>query len=108
MTNQAVPDAATQLTIYRCMALIKANDERSRKVILTGKLIMPYFSPRGQEVIPSAVSANLTRDDYICTIYRGIQDMLAKVGCTPSLPDESRAPARAREGRCISRTRLPA
>ncbi|ATE63949.1 thiamine pyrophosphate-dependent dehydrogenase E1 component subunit alpha [Rhizorhabdus dicambivorans] len=78
MTNRAVPDAATQLEIYRRMALIKANDERSRKVIMTGRLVMPYYSPRGQEVIPSAISVNLTDDDYICTIYRGSHDQLAK------------------------------
>jgi acetoin:2,6-dichlorophenolindophenol oxidoreductase subunit alpha len=78
MANRGVPDAATQLDIFRRMALIKANDERSRKVIRSGRLVMPYYSPRGQEVIPSAVSANLTDDDYICTIYRGTHDMLAK------------------------------
>jgi len=78
MTNRAVPDAATQLEIYRRMALIKANDERSRKVIMNGRLVMPYYSPRGQEVIPSAISVNLTDDDYICTIYRGSHDQLAK------------------------------
>ena len=76
--NGAVPTAQEQLEIYRRMALIKANDERSRKVIMNGRLVMPYYSPRGQEVIPSAVSVNLTDDDYICTIYRGTHDMLAK------------------------------
>ncbi|MBW8911834.1 MAG: thiamine pyrophosphate-dependent dehydrogenase E1 component subunit alpha, partial [Sphingomonas sp.] len=40
--------------------------------------IMPYYSPRGQEIIPSAISVSLDDDDYICTIYRGIHDMLAK------------------------------
>ena len=78
MTNRATPDAATQVEIYRRMALIKANDERSRKVIMNGRLVMPYYSPRGQEVIPSAISVNLTDDDYICTIYRGSHDQLAK------------------------------
>lgn len=78
MSNRATPDAATQLEIYRRMALIKANDERSRKVIMSGRLVMPYYSPRGQEVIPSAISVNLTDDDYICTIYRGSHDQLAK------------------------------
>src|SRR6218665_808002 len=78
MSNRATPDAATQIDIYRRMALIKANDERSRKVIMNGRLVMPYYSPRGQEVIPSAISANLTDDDYICTIYRGSHDQLAK------------------------------
>jgi len=78
MTNRTDPDATTLVAIYRRMALIKANDERSRKVIMTGRLVMPYYSPRGQEVIPSAVSANLRDSDYICTIYRGTHDMLAK------------------------------
>lgn len=78
MTNRTGPDAATLVAIYRRMALIKANDERSRKVIMTGRLVMPYYSPRGQEVIPSAVSASLNDSDYICTIYRGTHDMLAK------------------------------
>lgn len=77
-SNRAVPDGATQLEIFRRMALGRANDERSRKVIKSGKLIMPYYSPRGQEVIPSALSVNLTDEDYICTIYRGSHDQLAK------------------------------
>jgi len=78
MSNRATPDAAQQREIYRRMALIKANDERSRKVIMSGKLVMPYYSPRGQEVIPSAISVSLTDEDYICTIYRGSHDQLAK------------------------------
>jgi pyruvate dehydrogenase E1 component alpha subunit len=72
------PDGATQLEIFRKMALLKANDERSRKVITTGRLVMPYYSYRGQEVIPSALAVNLRDTDYLCTIYRGIHDMLAK------------------------------
>ena len=78
MTNRVEPDGKTQVEIYRRMALLKANDERSRQVIKTGRLIMPYYSYRGQEVIPSALCVNLTDKDYLCTIYRGIHDMLAK------------------------------
>ena len=78
LTNTHKPDAATQVEMFRRMALLKANDERSRKVITTGRLIMPYYSYRGQEVIPAAMSVNLTDDDYLVTIYRGIHDMLAK------------------------------
>lgn len=78
MPNRPVPDAAEQLDIYRRMALIKANDEHSLRVIKTGKLIMPYYSPRGQEAIPCAISVCLTDEDYICTIYRGSHDQLAK------------------------------
>ncbi len=76
--NAATPDAATQIEIYRRMSLIAQNDEASRKVVRSGRLMIPYYSPRGQEVIPSALSVNLNDDDQICTIYRGIHDMLAK------------------------------
>lgn len=77
LTNHS-PDAATQVEIFRRMALLKASDERCRKLITSGRLIMPYYSYRGQEVIPAAMSVNLTDEDYLCTIYRGVHDMLAK------------------------------
>lgn len=76
--NAGVLDAAKQLEIYRRMTLIMQNDEAARKAIRSGRLMMPYYSPRGQEVIPSAISVNLNADDKICTIYRGTHDMLAK------------------------------
>ena len=78
MSNYPKPDAATLLEIYKKAALIKLNDERIIKQMMAGKLVMPYYSPRGQELIPSAISVSLDDDDYICTIYRGIHDMLAK------------------------------
>ena len=71
-------DKATLVDIYRRMALAQRNDDRFRSVIKSGKIVAPYYSPRGQEAIPAAVSANLTDADTICTIYRGIHDMLAK------------------------------
>ena len=78
MSNFPKPEPAELLEIYRRMTLIKQNDERSLKVVKTGRLMMIYYSPRGQEVIPSALSVSLTDEDYVCTIYRGIHDMLAK------------------------------
>ncbi|TDY27024.1 pyruvate dehydrogenase E1 component alpha subunit [Paraburkholderia sp. BL6665CI2N2] len=72
------PSSEVLVDIYRRMTLIKQNDERFRAVIKSGKLVMPYYSPRGQEAIPSAVSVCLTDEDYICTIYRGVHDMIAK------------------------------
>ena len=78
MSNYPKPDASTLLEIYKKAALIKLNDERIIKQMMAGKLVMPYYSPRGQEIIPSAISVSLQDDDYICTIYRGIHDMLAK------------------------------
>jgi pyruvate dehydrogenase E1 component alpha subunit len=78
MTSSSQPDRSTLLDIYRKMTCIKQNDERFRSVIKAGKIVAPYYSPRGQEVIPAAMSVNLSNDDYICTIYRGIHDMIAK------------------------------
>jgi len=78
VASNYAPDGATQLEIYKRIALLKANDERSRKVIMTGRLIMPYYSYRGQECIPAAFATALNDDDYLVTIYRGIHDMLAK------------------------------
>lgn len=78
MSKSNRPDGPTQVEVFRRMALLKANDERSRKVLSSGRLVMPYYSYRGQEVIPSASFVNLTDRDYLCTIYRGIHDMLAK------------------------------
>ena len=77
-TPETRVDKATLVDIYRRMALIQRSDDRFRAVIKSGKIVAPYYSPRGQEAIPAAVSVNLTNDDYICTIYRGIHDMLAK------------------------------
>lgn len=78
MGIQSHVNAATQLEIFRRMTLISQNDEVTRKVIRTGRLVTPYYSPKGQEAIPAAVSVNLRDDDQICTIYRGVHDMLAK------------------------------
>jgi pyruvate dehydrogenase E1 component alpha subunit len=73
-----MPDRAVLIDIYRRMTLIMRNDERFRAVIKAGKIVAPYYSPRGQEAIPAAISVCLSDADYICTIYRGIHDMLAK------------------------------
>ena len=72
------PDGATLLDIFKRATLIMQNDIRLRSTIRSGKLVATYYSPRGQEIIPSAVSASLNREDYVVTIYRGIHDQLAK------------------------------
>lgn len=76
--KQLVADSAVLLEIYERAALLKANDERARKVILSGQIAMVYYSYRGQEIIPSVMGQVLRDDDTICTIYRGIHDMLGK------------------------------
>jgi TPP-dependent pyruvate/acetoin dehydrogenase alpha subunit len=78
MSDEPKVDRSVLIDIYRRMALIQRSDDRFRAVIKAGKIVAPYYSPRGQECIPAAVSVNLTEQDYICTIYRGIHDMLAK------------------------------
>ena len=72
------PDSDTLVEIYRRMTLIKKNDEAIRAAARSGQLNLIYYSPRGQEVIPAALSVHLDADDYLCTIYRGIHDQLAK------------------------------
>ena len=72
------PSRDELIDIFTKMSLLKQNDERIRSAIKSGRFTMPYYSPRGQEVIPSAVSVCLTKEDYICTIYRGTHDSLAK------------------------------
>ncbi|MCO5794763.1 MAG: thiamine pyrophosphate-dependent dehydrogenase E1 component subunit alpha [Blastomonas sp.] len=76
--RQLVADSGALRDIYRRAALLKANDERARKVILSGQIAMVYYSYRGQEIIPSVMGNILRDDDTLCTIYRGIHDMLGK------------------------------
>jgi pyruvate dehydrogenase E1 component alpha subunit len=84
MTSTALPDARTLVAIYRKMVAIKLNDDRFISQIKAGRLVMPYYSARGQECIPAAISVLLTDSDYLVTIYRGIHDMIAK-GVPPRL-----------------------
>ncbi|MEO6091597.1 MAG: thiamine pyrophosphate-dependent dehydrogenase E1 component subunit alpha [Novosphingobium sp.] len=77
-SNAASPDAETQLDIFRRMLRIERNDDATRRQIRQGRITAPYYSARGQEVIPATISSLLTDDDKICTIYRGIHDMVAK------------------------------
>jgi acetoin:2,6-dichlorophenolindophenol oxidoreductase subunit alpha len=76
--NAALSEADLMKDIYRRATNIKQNDERFRAVIRSGRISATYYSPRGQEIIPSAVSACLGPMDYVCTIYRGVHDMIAR------------------------------
>lgn len=75
---QKKPSQETLLSIYRRVALIHENDKQMRQAIRQGQLAIIYYSPRGQEVIPAAISESLTNDDYLVTIYRGLHDQVAK------------------------------
>ncbi|MEJ7935527.1 thiamine pyrophosphate-dependent dehydrogenase E1 component subunit alpha [Sphingobium sp. AN558] len=78
MSNLPKVDAATLVAIYKKASLIRHNDLRVIKAMKAGQLVTPYYSPAGQEIIPSALSVSLNDGDTICTIYRGTHDMLAK------------------------------
>lgn len=78
MTNATSPDREVLLDIYRRAHLIKTADDRFIELIKAGKIASPYYSTRGQELIPAAISVNLTSADYVITTYRGIHDQLAK------------------------------
>jgi len=78
-------DKDTHLAIYKKVSLIKQNDDRLQAEIMAGRLVMPYYSTRGQEIIPAATSMHLEKKDYIVTIYRGIADSVAKGVPLPEL-----------------------
>lgn len=78
LSNTATPDGAALIDIYRRMLRIERNEDAIITAMKRGRLTMPFYSARGQEVIPSTVSHFLNDEDQICTIYRGIQDMVAK------------------------------
>lgn len=78
LSNAPQPDGKDLVDIYRRMLRIERNEDAVLTSMRRGRLTMPYYSARGQEVIPSTISHFLNDEDQICTIYRGIQDMVAK------------------------------
>jgi TPP-dependent pyruvate/acetoin dehydrogenase alpha subunit len=78
MRNSAGPTNDELVAIFRKATLIMRTDERIRRLILSGVFRANYYSPRGQEIIPSAMTENLETSDYYVTIYRGLHDHLAK------------------------------
>ena len=78
LSNAPKPTPEALVDIYRRMLRVERNDDAIRTTIRRGRLTMPYYSARGQEVIPATIGHLLTDEDQICTIYRGIQDMVAK------------------------------
>jgi acetoin:2,6-dichlorophenolindophenol oxidoreductase subunit alpha len=77
-SNAPKPSPEALVDIYRRMLRVERNDDAIRATIRRGRITAPYYSARGQEVIPATISHLLTNEDQICTIYRGIQDMVAK------------------------------
>lgn len=73
-----MPDNETLIEMYRKMTMIRLNGERFATLLRTGRIAAPYYSARGQEVIPAAMAMAVNKDDYLVTIYRGMHDQLAK------------------------------
>jgi TPP-dependent pyruvate/acetoin dehydrogenase alpha subunit len=78
MTEKAQPSAAQLREIYRKATLIHQADDRLIALIKAGQIASPYYSTRGQELIPAAISVHLLPSDYVVTTYRGIHDQLGK------------------------------
>ena len=64
--------------IYKRAHLATAHSERVVGEVTKGKVRMPFHSPRGQEIVPAAISMHLTDSDYIVTTYRGAHDLICK------------------------------
>jgi pyruvate dehydrogenase E1 component alpha subunit len=75
---EGIPSAHDLIEIYRRCSSIRQNDKRFMEAMSAGRIATPYYSPAGQEIIPSAVSSLLAASDYVVTIYRGIHDQIAK------------------------------
>jgi acetoin:2,6-dichlorophenolindophenol oxidoreductase subunit alpha len=73
-----VTNSQTRIGIYERMYRVFVTDKSIRKLIMSGKASVIYYSPRGQEAIPAAMSATLEDFDYITTTYRGMHDTIAK------------------------------
>ena len=66
------------LEVYKKAQKIFTVDEKIRGLIRSGAMHPVYYSPRGQEVVAAAMGVHLAQSDYLCTIYRGIHDQVAK------------------------------
>lgn len=78
MNTGTAPDPDTLLEIYRVAKLIHQMDDRFIELIKAGQIASPYYSPRGQEIIPAAMASHMRASDTIVTVYRGIHDQIAK------------------------------
>ena len=78
MSTTTTFSPADLLAVYKKAQKIFVVDERIRDLIRSGAMHPVYYSPRGQEVVAAAMGVHLNPEDYLCTIYRGIHDQVAK------------------------------
>lgn len=77
MTTESFSSSAL-LEVYKIALKINIVDEKIRGLIRSGAIHPVYYSPRGQEIVAAAMGAHLNTTDYLCTIYRGVHDQVAK------------------------------
>jgi 2-oxoisovalerate dehydrogenase E1 component len=85
-TGIAVPNLASNLdiapetlkAIYTQISRIHEVDKAVKAGLASGKFRFTYWPMTGQEAIPATLSALVSADDYMVTIYRGIHDLVAK------------------------------
>lgn len=66
------------LEVYKKALKIFIVDDKIRGLIRSGAMHPVYYSPRGQEIVAAAMGVHLEPTDYLCTIYRGVHDQVAK------------------------------
>ena len=77
--NDSIAQNTDLLTdIYKRAHLAAMHSERTVREIKSGRIRMPFHSPRGQEIIPASISVLLDANDYMVTTYRGAHDLIAK------------------------------
>jgi len=69
---------ATLKAIYTQISRIHEVDKAVKAGLSSGKFRFTYWPMTGQEAIPATLSALVSADDYMVTIYRGIHDLVAK------------------------------
>ncbi|MBW2942514.1 thiamine pyrophosphate-dependent dehydrogenase E1 component subunit alpha [Zhongshania aquimaris] len=78
MTTSASFTSKDLYEVYKKALKILIVDENIRGLIRSGAMHPVYYSPRGQEIVAAAMGVHLEPTDYLCTIYRGVHDQVAK------------------------------
>jgi acetoin:2,6-dichlorophenolindophenol oxidoreductase subunit alpha len=73
-----LPTREVLLDIFRRVITIRFCGDKLQWAIRNGRILAPLYPVRGHEIISSAMAVSLNRTDYMCTIYRGLADHIAK------------------------------
>ncbi len=78
MSTSSTFSPADLYAVYKKAQKIFTVDEKIRGLIRAGAMHPVYYAPRGQEIVAAAMGVHLEPTDYLCTIYRGVHDQVAK------------------------------